>query len=39
MFHLDTVTSTNDNKNWPYRMLIVGPSGKINQEKLMHYLI
>ena len=27
MFNLDTVTSRNDNKNWPYRMLIIGPSG------------
>ena len=27
MFSLDTVTSKNDNKTWPYRMLITGPSG------------
>ena len=27
MFNLDTVTSKNDNKSWPYRMLIIGPSG------------
>ena len=27
MFNLDTVTIKNDNKNWPYRMLIIGPSG------------
>ena len=27
MFNLDTVTSKNDNKTWPYRMLITGPSG------------
>ena len=26
MFNLDTVTTENDNKNWPYRMLIIGPS-------------
>ena len=26
MFHLDIVTTKNDNKNWPYRMLIIGPS-------------
>ena len=33
MFNLDTVTSKNDNKTWPYRMLIIGPSGsgKINE--------
>ena len=32
MFNLDTVTSKTDNKNWPYRVLIIGPSGsgKIN---------
>ena len=27
MFNLDTVTSKNDNKSWPYRILIIGPSG------------
>ena len=27
MFNLDTVTSKNDNKTCPYRMLIIGPSG------------
>ena len=27
MFNLDTVTTKNDNKNWPYRLLIIGPSG------------
>ena len=27
MFNLDPVTSKNDNKNLPYRMLIKGPSG------------
>ena len=33
MFNLDTVTSKiYDNKNWPYRMLIIDPSrsGKTN---------
>ena len=32
MFNLDVVTSKNDNKTWPYRTLIIGPSGsgKIN---------
>ena len=34
MFNLDTVTSKNDNKTWPYRMLIIGPSrsGKTNTQ-------
>ena len=30
MFNLDAITNENnkqDNKQWPYRMLIVGPSG------------
>ena len=27
MFNLDTVTSKNDNKTWPCRILIIGPSG------------
>ena len=32
MFNLYTVTTENDNKKWPYRMLIIGPSrsGKTN---------
>ena len=32
MFNLDTVTSKNDDKEWPYRILIIGPSesGKTN---------
>ena len=32
MFNVDTVTSKNYNKNWPYRMLIIGlsVSGKTN---------
>ena len=30
MFNLDAITNKsnkNDDKNWPYRMLIIGPSG------------
>ena len=27
MFNLDTVTSKTDDKEWPYRILIIGPSG------------
>ena len=32
LLHLHTVTSKNDYKTWPYRMLIIGPSesGKTN---------
>ena len=27
MFNLDDITAKNDNKDWPYRKLIIGPSG------------
>ena len=27
MFNLDNITEKNDNKDWPYRKLIIGPSG------------
>ena len=27
MFDLDDITTKNDNKDWPYRKLIIGPSG------------
>ena len=27
MFNLDDIATKNDNKNWPYRKLIIGPSG------------
>ena len=32
MFDLDDITTKNDNKDWPYKKLIIGPSGseKIN---------
>ena len=32
MFNLDSITEKNNNKDWPYRKLIIGPSGsdKIN---------
>ena len=38
MFNLDIVTSKNDNKTWPYRMLMIVPtaSGKTNA---LFYLI
>ena len=26
MFNLDNITTKNDNKDWPYRKLIIGPS-------------
>ena len=27
MFYLDNITKKYDNKDWPYRKLIIGPSG------------
>ena len=38
MFNLDTVTSKNDNKNWPYRMLIIGPSGSGKTNGLLNLI-
>ena len=36
MFNLDTVTTKNDNKNWPYRMLIIGQSGSGKTNALLN---
>ena len=38
MFNLDTVTSKNDNKSWPYRMLIIGPSGSGKTNTLLNLI-
>ena len=38
MFNLDTVTSKTDNKNWPYRMLIIGPSGSAKTNTLLNLI-
>ena len=38
MFNLGTVTSKNDNKNWPYRMLIIGPSGSGKTNTLLNLI-
>ena len=27
MFNLDNITKKDENKDWPYRILIIGPSG------------
>ena len=27
MFNLDNITKNDDNKDWPYKKLIIGPSG------------
>ena len=38
MFNLDNITSKNDNKNWPYRMLIIGPSGSGKTNALLNLI-
>ena len=38
MFNLDTVTSKNDNKNWPYRMSIIGSSGSGKTNALLNLI-
>ena len=35
MFNLDAVTTKNDYKNLPYRMLIIGPSGSGKTNSLL----
>ena len=38
MFHLDIITSKNDNKTWPYRILIIGPSGSGKTNALLNLI-
>ena len=38
MFNLDTVTSKNDNKTWPFRMLIIGPSKSRKTNTLLNLI-
>ena len=38
MFNLDTATTKHDNKNWPYRMLIIGPSGSGKTNALLNLI-
>ena len=38
MFNLDTVTSKNYNKSWPYRMSIIGPSGSGKTNALLNLI-
>ena len=38
MFNLDSVTIKNDNKNWPYRMLIIVPSGRGKTNALLNLI-
>ena len=36
MFNLDDITVKNDNKDWPYRKLIIGPSGSGRTKYLLN---
>ena len=38
MFNLDTITSKNDDKKWPYRMIIIGPSGSGKTNALLNLI-
>ena len=38
MLNLDTVTNKNDDKEWPYRMLIIGPSGSGKTNALLNLI-
>ena len=36
MFNLDNITKKDDNKDWPYRKLIIGPSGSGKSNYLLN---
>ena len=36
MFNLDDITTKNDNKDWPYRKLIISPSGSRKTNYLLN---
>ena len=36
MFNLDNITEKNDNKDWPYSKLIMGPSGSDKTNYLLN---
>ena len=36
MFNLDSITEKDDNKDWPYRKLIIGPSGSRKTNYLLN---
>ena len=36
MFNLDNITETNNNKHWPYRELIIAPSGSGKTNSLLN---
>ena len=38
MFNLANVASDNDNNSWPYRILIIGPSGSRKTNALLNLI-
>ena len=38
MFNFDTITSESYDKNWPYRILIIGPSGSVKNNALLNLI-
>ena len=36
MFNLDNITEKDNNKDWPYRKLIIGPSGSAKTNSLLN---
>ena len=38
MFNLDNVRSKTDNRNWPYRTLLIGPSGCGKTNTLLNFI-
>ena len=36
MFNPDDITTKNDNKGWPYRTLVIGPSGSRKTNNLLN---
>ena len=36
MFNLDVITTKNDNKDWPYRTLVIGPSESVKTNYLLN---
>ena len=39
MFNLHNLTTKNDNKSWPYRMFIIGPSGPGKTNALLNLIL
>ena len=37
MFNFDNITEKGENNGWPYRKLIIGPSGSGNTYYLLNY--